>query len=177
MAIGYNQTICNARDLAATLNDIVDALDEGFKLAERPNIMRLENNDDLLVSWVEVGDSDHYTLYLLDGSDDEEWETQATSPAGMYRMVLTDDAIPSYQDLGLAGSPSAAGGYVVSNQFPEGWSVSASNNEHPYYRHQTIALHASSHMLQMYHPDYQTVEAWRAHLSAHPLIVFVKNPE
>lgn len=177
MAIGYNQKICSARDLAAMLNDIVGALDEGFIVSARPSVVRLENNDDLLVSWFEAGDSAYYTSYLLDGSDDEEWETQATSPAGMYRMVLTDDSIPTYQDLGLSGTPTAAGGYVVSNQFPEGWSVSASNNEHPSYRHQTIALHKSHHWLQIYHPDYQTVEDWRAHLAQYPLIVYVKIPE
>ena len=171
MAIGYNQTICNARDLAATLNDIVDALDEGFQLAERPNIMRLENNDDLLVCWVEGGDPAYYTLYLLDGSDDEEWETGTTTPNGYTRMLLKDDSFPTYADFGTT-MPSAPAGYITSNQFPEGTVATQ-----PYKEGQTIMLHNTTHMLQLYHPDYQTVEAWRAHLSAHPLIVFVGIPE
>lgn len=41
----FKQTICNARDLAATLNGIV------AELTDEPWIIRLENNDDVLVCW------------------------------------------------------------------------------------------------------------------------------
>lgn len=53
MAIGYNQIICNARNLATTMNGIINALAEGVTIIGRPKILQLENNDDLLISWYE----------------------------------------------------------------------------------------------------------------------------
>ena len=44
----FKQTICNARDLAATLNDLVVKL---AGASEAPWIIRLENNDDVLICW------------------------------------------------------------------------------------------------------------------------------
>ena len=42
MANEFKQRVCNARDLKTTLNDIGE-----------PWVIRLENNDDMLVCWYE----------------------------------------------------------------------------------------------------------------------------
>lgn len=48
-----HQIVCNARDCAKTLNDIVSNLDEDVRITERPSIIRLEHNDDLLITYYE----------------------------------------------------------------------------------------------------------------------------
>lgn len=53
MANEFKQRVCNARDLKTTLNDIVDNLDEGVVIDGEPWVIRLENNDDMLVCWYE----------------------------------------------------------------------------------------------------------------------------
>lgn len=53
MALGFNQLVCNARDCAETLNDIMDSLAEGVGLTDVPWLVRLEHNDDILVVWHE----------------------------------------------------------------------------------------------------------------------------
>lgn len=53
MASEFKQRTCNARDLAATLNDIIDNLGEGVTIDDGPWILRLEHNDDMLICWFE----------------------------------------------------------------------------------------------------------------------------
>lgn len=50
MASEYRQTNCNARDLAATLNGLIDGLGDGESITTF-FITRLENNDDFLVTY------------------------------------------------------------------------------------------------------------------------------
>ena len=50
MASEFKQTNCNARDLAATLNGLIDGLSDGESITTF-FITRLENNDDFLVTY------------------------------------------------------------------------------------------------------------------------------
>lgn len=89
MAIGYNQIICNARNLATTMNGIINALAEGVTIIGRPKILQLANNDDLLISWYEgTGGGGGGG----GGGDEPSGDTEALK--GLIERTITDLTIP-----------------------------------------------------------------------------------
>ena len=51
MASEFKQITCNARNLAATLNDLIDNLEDGQTISDPIIFLHLEHNDDILICY------------------------------------------------------------------------------------------------------------------------------
>lgn len=96
----------------------------------------------------------------------EAWEQAGTDTTGKYRMLLRDNAFPTYAQYGYTGWPDAKTGKIISNRFEEGYVP----NE-PYQCKPTIMFHTSVNLVQIYSEQYQTVESWKTYLASNPLQV------
>lgn len=103
--------------------------------------------------------------FVYDGS--ENW---TSNPAGSkQRLLLTDSRVPTYTELGRG---NWAEGSIKSNMLEE---CTSSATQPSSGTAETIALHSSSHLIQLMADAYQDATSWKSHLAQNNLVVTVRK--
>lgn len=91
---------------------------------------------------------------VFDGT--EEWSRSVNADGITYRMLFNDSDIPSYTDLGVRTWSKV----LMCSHMQQ----CLSSSTQPYSGGETIAIHNSNHMIQLYSAKYQDLDSWKAFL-------------
>lgn len=92
---------------------------------------------------------------VFDGT--EEWSRAVNADGSTYRMIFYDSDIPSYTDLGVRTWSKV----LMCSHMQQ----CLSSSTQPYSGGETIAIHNSNHMIQLYSAKHQDLDSWKAFLA------------